>query len=181
MQNVRLEELKKRRLTITSTAGARRWLLEKLTDVHTNGLDQVEPGKMTIFHYDPKTKDKLPYYDTLPLIFLMDYNDTGFTGINLHYIPPSMRAILLNKLLDLASDKRFDKDTCLRMNYDLLNSTQRYKEFKPCFKRYLWSHMRSKFVNVLPWEWDIAIFLPTANFEKMGPGTVWNDSKDMIG
>ena len=41
-------------------------------------------GSMQMFFYDPKTKDKLPYYDAFPLIIVVGPAEGGFYGINLH-------------------------------------------------------------------------------------------------
>ena len=50
---------------------------------------QPKLGQMYFYRYDPKFKDKLPYYDTYPLIFPFKYETSpnpGFWGINLHYL-----------------------------------------------------------------------------------------------
>ena len=52
--------------------------------------------------------------------------------------------------------------------------------FKPCFKRYLTAHVKSRFARVPASEWEIATFLPTASFEKASKTTVWKDSRGMI-
>ena len=43
----------------------------------------IEPGKMYMFFYDPKHKDKLPYYDTFPLLFPFSMTGTHFTGLEM--------------------------------------------------------------------------------------------------
>ena len=60
---------------------------------------QLEVGKMYMFTYDPKWKADLPYYDTVPLVIITEPFPGGFSGINLHYLPPMVRARLLDKLL----------------------------------------------------------------------------------
>jgi hypothetical protein len=60
--------------------------------------DTFEVGKMYLFHYDPKGRKTLPYYDTFPLILLTGIHKSGFTGLNLHYLPPEPRLILLSNL-----------------------------------------------------------------------------------
>jgi hypothetical protein len=54
------------------------------------------------------------------------------------------------------------------------------KYFKPCFKRYLMSNVRSRFALVPAPEWEIATFLPTQDFQKSGKSAVWADSRRMI-
>lgn len=138
------------------------------------------PGIMYFFRYDPKHKKTLPYYDEFPLIFPLSAKSKSFLGINFHYLPPKTRALLLKKLESIATDKRYDEKTRLRISYDVLNSTKRFKEFRPTIKRYLKSHIRSPFVKVSSFEWEIAIFLPVQQFRKASVQKVWSDSKKMI-
>ena len=55
-------------------------------------------GRMYLFFYDAKTKDKLPYWDRFPLIFILEITQDGFTGLNLHYLPPRLRVRFLYEL-----------------------------------------------------------------------------------
>jgi len=41
-------------------------------------------GRMFTFFYDPKTKDKLPYYDTFPCVMIVETYGSGFLGLNVH-------------------------------------------------------------------------------------------------
>ena len=100
-----------------------------------------------MFFYDPKTKEKLPYYDTFPLVIVTGKAKGGFYGINLHYLPPILRARFLDQLLDIASDKSYDENTRFRLSYALLNRAQKFKFFKPCFKHYLSSNVQSRFAE----------------------------------
>ena len=44
-------------------------------------------GRLNMYFYDPKTKKKLPYYDTFPLVLPVDTFRGGFVGLNFHYLP----------------------------------------------------------------------------------------------
>jgi len=141
---------------------------------------RLGPGRMLTFFYDPKTKADLPYYDRFPLIFFVQPAKGGFHGINLHYLPPRLRAVLMDRLYELASDKKYNEDTRLEMSYKILNGASKYNYFKPTFKHYLFNHVQSRVVEVSSAEWDIALFLPTERFEKASKSTVWKDSRKMI-
>lgn len=146
-------------------------------------IEQVSkflPGNMYMYFYDPKHKMTLPYYDTFPLIVLVDSAPGGFYGLNLHYLPPVLRARLLDGLMDNLTNKKFDETTRIKVNYDLLQASSKLNMFKPCYKHYLTSHMRSKFAYIPPPEWEIATFLPTADFKKASENKVWKDSRGMI-
>ena len=67
--------------------------------------DQVY-GSMYFFEYDPKHKATLPYYDRFPLIFPINKVKGGILGMNMHYLPPKMRAQLMDALYTVASSKR---------------------------------------------------------------------------
>lgn len=132
-------------------------------------------GKMTMFYYDPKGKRELPYYDIFPLIFPLSVQRDRMLGINLHYLPPNARAILMGHLYSLLEDEP-DGEKRIALSYGVLNSATKYKLFRPCIKMYLLSHVRSRFLFVDPKEWDAALMLPTAQFQKASEARVWADS-----
>lgn len=137
-------------------------------------------GKMYLFSYDPKHKKTLPYYDALPLVFPIDFKKDGFLGINFHYLPFKQRVILLDALYDLASDDRYDERTKLKLSYRLLAGASKYNLFKPTVKRYLYSKMGSRFMEIKTNEWDIAIMLPLEQFKKASVNKVWSESLKKI-
>jgi hypothetical protein len=131
----------------------------------TRARDATIIGKMYFFYYDPKTKDKLQVYDRFPLVFPIERYPDGFLGLNLHYLNGSERASLLNRLSEFKSNSRYDATTRIRMSYDLLASTKSLATIaRPCIKRYLFNHVRSKFIEVTADEWDKAIALPVQLF-----------------
>jgi len=138
------------------------------------------PGRMLFYNYDPKHKATLPYYDRFPLIFKLSEDATHFLGINLHYLPPIYRARLLDMLYDTLNNKKFDSTTKLKINYQILNAASKFSYFRPCIKKYLKSHVRSRMVEIHPKEWDYVAFLPLARFEKSRQRDVWTESVDMI-
>ena len=137
-------------------------------------------GRMYTFFYDPKTKDKLPYYDRFPVILLLEANQNGFSGLNLHYIPPRYRVKLLNELYDfiITDDEEDDENmkTRIRVTYDILQSTAKMKFFRPCYKRYLTSHIEGRALEIIPEYWDIMAMLPVGRFEKESVRKVYSES-----
>jgi hypothetical protein len=137
-------------------------------------------GRMYTFTYDAKWKDTLKYWDMYPLIFPIDFKTDSMLAINLHYLHPSLRVKLLAALMETANNNKLDKTTKLKINYGILKAASQYKPFKPCLKKYLFSHVRSPFINVSPSEWFYTILLPIANFQKESEQTVWLQSALMI-
>lgn len=133
-------------------------------------------GRMYFYQYNAKTKDDLPYWDSFPLIFLVSLNETGWHGINLHYLPPKARAILLDRLLDLRSNKKYTDSVRLRMTYQMLKNIPKYALFRPCFKRYLNTHVMSKIIEIPHTEWEATVFLPLQQFNKEVNSKIWSDS-----
>lgn len=147
----------------------------------TRKVDTMEYGYMYAFSYDPKMKKTLPYYDVFPLIFPVEFQQDGFLGINFHYLPPVLRAKLMDALYSNLTNKRYDHTTRMRVSYDILQSASKYRFFKPTLKKYLRSQIRSQFLEIHVNEWDIALFLPTESFRKADSQKVWTDSRRKIG
>ena len=120
-------------------------------------------GVMNLFGYDPKFKETLPLYDRFPLIFPLEPAKGGFYGINFHYLQPGARVNFLRQLSRFASDKNYDKKT----RYNIGELSGRY--YKKTIKHYLYSQVRSSFLNITADEMAIAIFLPVARFKKGKP------------
>ena len=136
--------------------------------------DNILLGKMFFYKYDPKFAKKLPYWDMYPLVFPFEKAPGGFYGLNLHYIPPRDRAVLMDNLNQYASNNKYDKTTRLELSYRLL---KRYGRAVPCVKRYLGDRIVSQTVRIDADEWEVAIFLPVERFQKASKGEVWADSR----
>ncbi len=134
----------------------------------------TELGQMLFYKYDPKFAKKLPYWDMYPLVFPFEKAKGGFYGLNLHYIPPRERAVLMDELNSYVTNKKYDATTRLKLSYDLLKG---FGRAIPCVKRYLGTNVRSNTVRIDADEWEIAIFLPVERFQKEKARVVWNDSK----
>jgi hypothetical protein len=157
-----------------------RLIRELRTDQNRRQDTRFLLGNMYLFAYDPKHKDTLPYYDRFPLIFPINKAKGGFFGINLHYLPPPFRAKLMDELYTVMNNKAFNDTTRLTANYKILNSTTKFRHFKPCIKHYLTAHVRSKPAYINPTEWDVALFLPTQKFVGATATQVYADSRKII-
>ena len=171
----------------TGTNNARNWLRAKVKDLNPStrtlmgDRDRLKNnstiGKMYFYFYDPKTKDTLPYYDRFPLVIPIESYKDGFLGLNLHYIHPKQRLILLDKLSETATNNNFDSNTKLRVSYSYLAGASRAFEATPCIKRYLYSHIQSRFLEISADEWDIAAMLPVETFVGATTSKVYADSR----
>jgi len=140
-------------------------------------VNRPEVGSMYMYLYDPKTKDKLPYYDRFPLVLPYDDAKGGFYGLNLHYLPYTLRAQLLGALIETKDSKVIGPDTQMRYNWDLLQRASRFPGVQPTVKRYLYSHIQSKIIKVNPEDWKAAIFLPIEQFQGASKQRIYRDSR----
>ena len=134
-------------------------------------------GRMYFYFYDPKTKDSMPYYDRFPLVIPIERYNDGFLGLNLHYIHPKNRMILLDKLSDTISNDTYDENTKLKINYRYLAAASKVFEATPCIKRYLFTQIESRFLEITADEWDIAALLPVESFVGASTSKVYADSR----
>ena len=143
------------------------WMTEKARSANSmrNRLMKMESqtrgsttiGRMFFFKYDPKTKDKLPVYDVYPLVFPIEQYNDGFLGLNIHYLNPGQRVNLLDRLQEYATSQKYTAKTRLQISYDLLSSTKSARSILgDTTKRYLYGHVRSKFIEIPATEWDKA-------------------------
>ena len=165
------------------------WLMKKIVELRNVsqiprgiGVENFRKNKRFIlgglyhFYYDPKGKDDLPYYDRFPLVLALEKYPDGFLGLNLHYLPIKYRVAFLDKLMDYAILNDENEPKRIRITYDILSASKRFKAFRPCIKRYLNSHIKSKVITIQPNEWEVAIFLPTQLFKGAKPAEVWKES-----
>jgi len=137
-------------------------------------------GSMYMFFYDPKHRATLPYYDSFPLIIAVGPAPGGFYGLNLHYLPIPLRAKFLDELVGITNNSRYDESTKFDMSYQYLKSTSSMKYFKPCYKHYLTKQVEGKLAYIPPPEWEIATFLPAAQWQKGGRSQAYADARKMI-
>ena len=171
----------------TGTNNARNWLRAKVKDLSPTSRALMADrnrlrgnstiGKMYFYFYDPKTKDTMPYYDRFPLVIPIESYPDGFLGLNLHYIHPKQRLILLDKLSETATNDKFDSKTKLRVSYSYLAGASKAFEATPCIKRYLFTHIQSRFLEISADEWDIAAMLPVETFVGATTSKVYADSR----
>lgn len=130
--------------------------------------DRITPkkfiGRMYFFAYDAKLKETLPIWDVFPLVIPVDFDGQGFLGMNLHYLPPNQRILLLHRLKALLNNDKYDDTTRFRITYELLTALPKFDVYKKTLHRYLYSHIESKIVMIHPDEWETAVYLPLEKF-----------------
>lgn len=148
-----------------------------LTEEGDRLTTHLEPGRLYSYYYMPKYYDVLPYYDTFPMVFPYDRDQRGFIGLNLHYLDYYYRFEVFRELMKTATSKHLNETTKLQYNWDLIKSVARLKPAQHCIKRYLFSHVKSPFLEFGPRDWPTALTLPVERFVGATKQQVWNDAR----
>lgn len=177
-----------------ATASGRSWLLQKVAKLSPTGQDRLEIikdreaqknrtmlGRFYFFYYNPKGRETLPYWDRFPIVIPIERYNDGFLGLNLHYIYPKDRLILLTQLKRFATGPLTDERTRLRLSYPILRALHMAYRATPCIKRYIAGYVRSRYIEIPTTEWDVAASLPVQSFTgqtSIKKEEVWKDSKE---
>lgn len=153
---------------------------DKLLGDESRVVGNIEAGKLYLFTYDAKLKEELPYWDKSPLTIMFDVTKNGhYLGLNFHYLPPILRAKLLDAILDLPTYKT--KQQRIKMSYNIIRSFAASNLAAPCIKQYIPSHIMGNVVEIAREEFDFVIMLPLANFHSLTGSSsinrVYADSK----
>lgn len=154
-------------------------LQRNVTQSMRTGDAFIIPGGLYLFKYDPKNKDTLPYYDTMPLVLPFKTAPGGFLGINLHYLPYGLRFKLMGALLSLVRDIS-DPKSRAQVSWNILNNSTKFPGVNACVKHYLSSHVRSQFLNIDNDQWIAASLMPLENFTGATKSKVFSDSREII-
>ena len=147
-----------------SRTNAPRFYREAETKINPNLLHRrASLGDMYCYYYNPKHRDKLPYYDRFPMMMLISADQDTFLGLNFHYLRPKLRAILLDRV-----------SAKIGGGLPRWNRLKKIPEIKRVVKRYRFDHVMKKVIPIEKDEQEIAIFLPLERFKKASPSRVWN-------
>jgi hypothetical protein len=74
-------------------------------------------GQMFFFLYKAETPN-LPYWDMFPVSIIVGVSKNHFTGLNLHYLPPRLRLVILKSLIKIDNAKNVSptKKESVRIN-----------------------------------------------------------------
>ena len=125
-------------------------------------------GTLNMFIYDPKHKNKLPFYDTFPLVLPIGGAAGGFLGLNFHYLPIPARIRLLDRIVEPESRAV----NVIVQRGEVQGIITDYSELrkipmaKAIVKHYLTGHVKSDFRAIGMDELVVAALLPVQRFRK---------------
>lgn len=136
-------------------------------------------GRFCFFFYSAKgyQEGTLPYYDTSPMSLILGAHGKYVEGLNFHYIPLDLRVKLFQELLTIEGGFLSDQQK-FTATYETIKAVGNL--YKPCYKQYLLSHIKSQAVWVPIDSSLISIFLPVANFKGASQTKVYADSRKLI-
>lgn len=97
--------------------------------------------------------------------------------MNFHYLPPLLRARLLERMQSFSDSRKIDKNTKFSATYD---DVKRLSIVRPTIKKYLYSHVQTGFLRINADEAAIAIYLPVQRFKKASDAVVYSDSRKFL-
>lgn len=181
------DKIQKKELDIRSRSHALNWFRDKVRESFSGRVQykdkfaavapsQAGMGRMYFFGYDPLHRDILPFYDTFPLVVVIGKYDDGFLGMNLHYLPPQPRALLLEQLMTKTRGSG-TKNARMDINWEVVNQIAKVKGFDRCVHRYLTDHIITPLVRVNEDQWETACLLPVQDFKGASAQQVWRTKK----
>jgi hypothetical protein len=160
---------------------------------------KVKPYYLYFHIYsDPLYKDKLPYWDALPLYFPLELYGGGhgsgakIGAFNIHYLKPEARAKFMGEIIkeiESVAEKKgydpFDLDSVpeevvakivgkyLESVYQGMSSAGSH--IRECYRMYLFNRISSKIIRIKVSEWQHAVDLVLPKWQGAGQGTIYKD------
>ena len=118
---------------------------------------KIGPGVLQ-FQYQAET---VSWYDKFPLVIFLKHTPTGFSGLNLHYLPPDVREAFLDHILTPGSSK---------VN---INNFKRDRRFKATVKNYNLSRLIGSPIMIGESDYTYVASLPSERFFGITKESVW--------
>lgn len=140
------------------------------------------PGTLCVFDYEhPKLEDVLDFWDTQPLVLIMQPFITKeekirYLGINLHLLPLNIRKLVLFQVFTiykseymaqmLAGQKR-QSVSAVQVNVEWSDVKKQLEKFGAGFAiRMYIPNLQKNIIEILPEDWDKIIYLPSKKYQK---------------
>jgi hypothetical protein len=128
--------------------------------LHSNRGSSPIIGNLYFYKYDPKHKATLTIYDKYPMTFPIKMYGNGFLGVNMHYLPVGQRRQFVKSIQDYKETSDISRiDVGAELISELEQTGRIYKIMPEAVHRYLFTHVRSRFIQILPEEYEKAVQL----------------------
>lgn len=119
----------------------------------------VNIGQMFFFMYRAETPNLL-VWDRYPISIIISVSQDHFIGLNLHYIPPILRLLVLDELIKIDKDKKIPVNKRLGTKAIFLEKIKNEKVYAHCVKKYRRDRQRSPLLRIQSNEWITAAYIP---------------------
>ena len=127
---------------------------------------EVSEGQLYLYYYNPKGREVLRYFDSLPLCLVLSRNENSWLGLNFHYLPPLQRARFFDLIVARTGGN------LRKIHYELVKDQRATRH---SIKRYLFEHVTSNVMLIGKEDWHKVLFLPIESFQKASRQEVWDD------
>ena len=122
-------------------------------------------GRLYFFKYNPLYGEQMTKYDKFPMVLLIKMYPNGFLGLNLHYLSPAKREALLDLMIELNPTDPVGNNYKFDITWDKIIAFSELEALAtPCVHRYRFDRCRSRFIQIYPHEFDMAIQLPVEDW-----------------
>ncbi len=153
-------------------------------DEEGHGVARARPGfgELNLFQYSPKKPENLKYYDLFPIVLPLVKHRNGFTGLNFHYLPYTLRVKLLTLLAEAYGDESTQR---INVTYFMIRNM---RLIRPVIRRYIRTQVETMYLRIPLDDMLIGILLPVQQF-RTGPldsmsevmnREVWRDSRGTV-
>ena len=141
--------------------------------IDADPVQKPRVGKIYTFTYLAKHREVLKYWDRFPLSVCFSVGNDLWRSINLHYLPPKMRAEFLEELLveyansPTRREGRVSDRTRLNINWNKLKQFDR-RIAEHAITSYLYTHIKTPIMEVPPEDWHHIVGMPLQQFMSQG-------------
>jgi hypothetical protein len=131
-------------------------------------------GNLFTFMY--KADPKVHHWDVFPIIILLDVNKDSMFGVNLHYLHPKLRYLLLRRLKKITTTNKYSQQNRYLLTYRMIQRYADLKMFKFALKRYRFDRTYGKLTRIPLTDWGPMIYAPLETFMKVNKATIHSRS-----
>lgn len=137
-------------------------------------LEKSHTGQILHYAYNPKYKDVLPFWDRFPTIIVLNQNSRYVLGLNIHFVPTSVRKKIIQFLLK-KNKYNIKNNRPIVASYDMFKSFLREINAVICIRKYIKSRMSHNCIIPSTYESyiDSVVHLPTKKIYGMSQEDIY--------
>ena len=133
-------------------------------------------GKLYFYEYAAEMAGDSEHgiYDRYPLCFFFNAGKsksgkTMLWGLNLHYLAPKERMILLMNLLQLRSSKATRPGMRLKLSWDMIKAVSKHNLYDKAVHSYRVDRIQSRLIEIPAVDWSVVVFLQLQKWTAIDP------------